>query len=532
MSTVDLRYGILGGEAGATAPSYVANDFGTDLIATLPDGTLIAYDPGDIAWVLTCTALVWIMIPGLGYLYSGLVRRKNALSLLLLTLLSQAVVTLQWVIFGYSLAFSDTGSSFIGDSTHFGFRGVLEQPVPGANNKVPRIVYAVYQGQFAALVPAIFIGAACERGRIGPTLLFFFCWTTVVYCPLAYWVWNPNGWAFKLGVLDYAGGVPIEIASGLTGLAYSIYLGKRRGYGTPRLQFRPHNVSHVVIGTVFLWVGWLGFNGGSTFAANLKAAMAMFNTNFAGSIGGLTWMFLDYRLEKKWSVVGFCTGAICGLVAITPAAGFIGVPASIAVGFLASGISNLLTSFKVWFRFDDPMDIFTCHGVSGIVGLICTGIFAQGSVTFNDAITRIPGGWIDQHYIQLGYQIAWICAGCGWTFVVSYILLVIIDHIPYCSIRASEDAEIVGIDDDECGEYAYDFVHAHRDIEVDGWNIHDFANMQSVREEDKKGMNMAEKSSSEKTAVQPVDPNSDVGPKDTSNPSDQEMQQAAISPRK
>jgi len=531
---VNLEYGILGGAAGATTPSYVANQFGTDLIATLPDGTLVAYSPGDISWVLTCTALVWIMIPGLGYLYSGLVRRKNALSLLLLTLLSQAVVTFTWFFWGYSLAFSDTGShSFIGDLKHFCFMGVLEQPVPGANNKVPRIVYALYQGQFAALVPAIFIGAACERGRIGPTMLFFFAWTTIVYCPLAYWVWNPNGWAFKLGVLDYAGGVPIEIASGLTGLAYSIYLGKRRGYGTSRLQFRPHNVSHVVIGTVFLWVGWIGFNGGSTFAANLKAAMAIFNTNFAGSVGGLTWMFLDWRLEKKWSVVGFCTGAICGLVAITPAAGFIGVPASIAVGFLASAISNLLTSFKVWFRFDDPMDIFTCHGVSGMVGLICTGLFAQSSVTFNDAITRIPGGWFDHHWIQLGYQVAWICAGTGWTFVVSYLLLVIIDHIPYCSLRASEDAEIVGIDDDECGEYAYDFVHAHRDIEVDGWNIHDFANMQSVREEDQKKMPQSEKETMhEKTGVHPVDPNTDVGPKDATNPSTQEMEQAAISPRR
>lgn len=529
---VNITYGLAAGAEGAEAPEFIAPGiFGTDLIATLPDGTITTYSPGDISWVLTCTALVWIMIPGLGYLYSGLVRRKNALSLLLLTLLAMGVVSFQWFFWGYSLAFSDTGGPFIGDLAHFGFKGVLEQPVPGANNKVPRIVYAIYQSQFAALVPAIFIGAACERGRVGPTMLFMFCWVTVVYCPLANWIWNPNGWAFKWGVLDYAGGVPIEIASGFTGLAYSIYLGKRRGYGTARLAFRPHNVSHVVLGTVFLWVGWLGFNGGSTFAANLKAAMAVSCTNLSASAAALTWMFLDWRLERKWSVVGFCTGAICGLVAITPAAGFVGMPAALAIGVVSSTVSNLLTSLKVWCRFDDPLDILSCHGLAGWVGLLMTGLFAQSSVTFNDAFTEIDGGWLDQNYIQLAKQLAWCCAGSGWTFVVSYLLLVIIDHIPFCSFRCSEDAEIIGIDDEECGEYAYDFVHAHRDIEAPGWEIHNFAKVQSLSGDKADQVSGPEKDGNTVLSEKPVGPNSDIGAKHAS-PTTAELEQAAVSPRK
>ena len=181
---------------------------------------------------------------------------------------------------------------------------------------------------FAALVPAIVLGAAAERSRLLPAMIFIFCWTTVVYDPLAHWIWSSNGWAFKWGVLDYAVGVPVEIASGTGGLAYSYFIGHRRGYGTERVIFKPSNISQVVLGTVFLWVGWLGFNGGSCFAASMKAAFAIFNTNLAGSTGAITWMIMDFRLERKWSVVGFCTGAIAGLVAITPAAGFVGAPVS------------------------------------------------------------------------------------------------------------------------------------------------------------------------------------------------------------
>ncbi|KAM0754568.1 ammonium transporter [Meredithblackwellia eburnea MCA 4105] len=451
---VNITYGALQAQAEQAAPgsNYNIVPSGTDLIATLPDGTTVAYSPGDIGWVLACAALVWLMIPGVGYLYSGLVRRKNALTLLLLAMLAVGITSFQWFFWGYSLTFSTGGGPFLGDLKHFGLMGVLEAPVPQANNKVPAIVYCIYQQMFASLVPAVLIGAAAERGRVGPAILFFFAWGTLVYNPIARWVWAPEGWAFKLGVLDYAGGGPIEICSGVTGMVYSIFLGKRRGFGTERLAYKPHSISNIFIGTVLLWAGWLGFNGGSTFAANLKAGLAILNTNLAASMAGATWMLLDYRLERKWSAVGFCTGAICGLVAITPAAGYVGAPASIFIGVVASAFSNLMTSLKSFFGFDDAMDIYACHGVAGIVGLVFTGVFAQSSVTFNDAYTVIPGGWLDRNWIQVGYQFAWICACWGWTFVMTYAIMFLINLIPGCKFRADEEAEIVGMDEAECGE--------------------------------------------------------------------------------
>ncbi|KAK4699001.1 ammonium transporter, Amt family, partial [Phenoliferia sp. Uapishka_3] len=380
-------------------------------------------------------------------------------------MLAVGILSFQWFFWGYSLTFSETGGPFLGDLRHFGLMGVLEKPIPQANNKVPAIVYCVYQNMFAALVPAVAIGAAAERGRVLPAMIFFFAWGTLVYNPIAHAVWAPEGWAYKLGVLDYAGGGPIEICSGVTGLVYSLFLGKRRGFGTERLAYKPHSISNIFIGTVFLWAGWLGFNGGSTFAANLKAGLAVLNTNLAASASGIAWMMLDYRLERKWSAVGFCTGAIVGLVAITPAAGYVGAPASIFIGVAAAAISNLLTSLKGIFGFDDAMDIYACHGVAGMVGLVFTGVFAQSSVTFNDGYTVIPGGWMDHNWIQVGYQFAWIAYCWGWTFVMTYIIMYIINIIPGCHFRASEEAEIVGMDEAECGEWAYDYAYQRRHVE-------------------------------------------------------------------
>lgn len=469
MAAINQTYGLLeAAAAGITAgstDSYKILPSGTDLIITLSDGTVASYSPGDLAWILTASALVWLMMPGLGFLYSGLVRRKNALSLLLMPMLALAVISVQWYLIGYSLAFSDTGGPFIGDLKHAVLRGVMEQPIPQAGNKIPAILYYFYQNMFAALVPAIAIGAAAERGRIGPTMIFVFFWSTIVYCPVAHWIWAPGGWAFQLGVLDYAGGGPVEILSGVTGLTYSIYIGKRRGFGTERLAFKPHNISHVYLGLVLLWVGWLGFNGGSTFAANLKACLAIVNTNIAGAVGSLTWLLMDWRLERKWSAVGWITGAVAGLVGITPAAGFVGVGASIFIGFICAFISNLLTSLKGWVAVDDAMDIYAVHGVAGIVGLIFTGVFAQANIAAYDGFSVIPGGWLDGNYIQVGYQLGYSCAVGFYCFVVTYSLMFIIDHIPYCHLRSSVEAEIIGIDEDQAGEWAYDYACLQRDLE-------------------------------------------------------------------
>ncbi|WWD17344.1 hypothetical protein CI109_101785 [Kwoniella shandongensis] len=454
---VNVTYGSL---RTASDGTYTFEPLGTDIIATIGDETS-GFDPGDIAWVLTSAALIVFMLPGLGYLYSGLARRKNALSMLFLSLVSLAIVSFQWFFIGYSLVFSESGGSFLGDGRNVGFRRVLERAVPETNGKLPEIVFATYQLMFACLVPAVLLGAAAERSRILPAMMFIFAWTTLVYDPLAHWIWSVNGWAYKWD----AGGVPVEIASGTAGLAYSYFIGKRRGYGTERILFKPSNVGNVVLGTVFLWVGWLGFNGGSCFAASLKAAMAVFVTNLAGSVGGITWLIMDFRLERKWSMVGFCTGAIAGLVAITPAAGFVGAPAGALIGLVSAAVSNLSTRLKVSMRVDDPMDIFAVHALAGVVGVLMTGLFAQSSVAANDGFSAIDGGWLDHNYKQLGKQIVWALVGLSWTFVVTYAIMFVINLIPGCKFRATEEAEIVGMDEVELGEYVADYAFHQRDLE-------------------------------------------------------------------
>ncbi|OCH88521.1 ammonium transporter [Obba rivulosa] len=420
-------------------------------------GTTWVYNLGDIAWVLASTALVWIMIPGVGFFYSGLLRRKNALSMIWMSMMTLAVVSFQWFFWGYSLAFSETAGKYIGNLQHFGLKGALQQPSVGSE-RIPSLAFCVFQLMFAAITPMIAIGAAAERARLGPLMVFVFVWTTVVYDPIACWTWNPHGWAFIMGGLDFAGGTPVHISSGTAALAISIYLGRRRGWGTERLAYKPHNTTYVVIGTVFLWFGWFGFNGGSALSANLRAIQACIVTNLAASVGGLTWMLWDYRLERKWSVVGFCSGAIAGLVAITPGSGFVGSPAAVLFGFMAGTVCNFATQLKYIFNYDDTLDIFASHAIGGIVGNVLTGLFAQKSVADFDHITTIGGGWLDHHYIQLGFQLADSFSGLSYSFVVTTAILWVMHFIPGLRLRASEEAEILGIDDAEMGEFAYDYV--------------------------------------------------------------------------
>lgn len=328
-----------------------------EIIATPADGPPVTYNPGDLAWVLVASGLVMIMTPGLGFFYSGLLRRKNALSMIFLSMAVYGVVSFQWFFWGYSLSFAPNASSFIGTLSQFGFMNVDLQPSIGST-KMPALGFAVYQMMFATITPMIVLGAIAERGRIAPALVFTFVWSTLVYDPIACWTWNPQGWTFKMGTLDFAGGGPVHMSSGTAALAYSIWLGKRRGYGTEKLAYRPHNVSHVVLGTAFLWFGWFGFNGGSALAANLRAFQAIMVTNTSAAVGGITWLLLDYWQERKWSPVGFCSGAIAGLVGVTPASGYIGTPASLAIGVITAVICNYSTKLKILFRYDDSLDIF------------------------------------------------------------------------------------------------------------------------------------------------------------------------------
>jgi Amt family ammonium transporter len=288
-------------------------------------------------------------------------------------------------------------------------------------------------------------------------MVFIFVWLTIVYCPIATWTWGLNGWGAALGALDFAGGSPVHISSGTASLAIAFYLGKRRGYGTERLAYKPHNTTYVVLGTVFLWFGWFGFNGGSALSANMRAGMACVVTNLAASVGGITWMLWDYRLERKWSVVGFCSGAIAGLVGITPAAGFVGAPAAVAIGFVAGTGCNFATKLKFLFGIDETLDVFASHGIGGMIGSMMTALLAQASVAGFDG-TEIDGGWPDHNYIQLGYQLAEITATFAWSFTITSLICWVMHFIPGLRLRASEESEIVGIDDAYLGEFAYDYV--------------------------------------------------------------------------
>ncbi|KAJ5985498.1 hypothetical protein N7499_008218 [Penicillium canescens] len=429
---------------------------------SLTEDLNIWYSSGDIAWVITSSALVLLMIPGVGFFYSGLARRKSALSLIWLSIMSVGVVSFQWFFWGYSLAFSHSAGKYIGDLENFGFRNVLAAPSVGSS-KVPDLLFAIFQGMFAAITVALAVGAVAERGRMLPCIIFMFIWTTIIYDPIACWTWNSAGWVYNLGGLDYAGGTPVHIASGSAALAYSLMLGKRRGHGTHELNYRPHNVTHVVIGTVFLWVGWFGFNAGSALSANLRAVMAAVVTNLAASVGGVTWCLLDYRLERKWSTVGFCSGVIAGLVAITPGSGFVPPWAAFIFGVVGAIACNYATKLKFLIGIDDALDIFAVHTVGGLVGNLLTGLFAADYIAALDG-TEIDGGWINHNWVQLGYQLADSVSGFAYSFFGTCIILFLINLIPGLSLRAPEEDEIMGIDDAEIGEFAYDYVEIRRDV--------------------------------------------------------------------
>ncbi|OXA52020.1 ammonium transporter 1 [Folsomia candida] len=410
------------------------------------------YNPGDTGFVLASTALVWLMIPGVGYFYSGMARSKSALSLIMLSCWSIAVVSVQWFLFGFSLTFSKTGSFFVGNFDHALLNDVYNEPNV-VNNAIPDLAFCIYQGMFAAITPALAIGAAAERGRFLPTTIFIFLWTSCVYDVLAYWTWNQNGWGAKMGGLDFAGGTPVHVSSGAAALAYAVILGHRER-AHEKEEFKPHNMSNVFLGTAFLWFGWFGFNGGSALQPNIQAVMACFVTNLSACVGGITWVLLDYRHEKKYSALGFCAGAVAGLVCITPACGYVGPGSSIAFGVCGAMACNLALNFKRFLPYDDALDVFAVHGVGGIVGNLLTGIFAQKSYAFD----TIEGGFLDGHYMQIVHQLADTAAGLAWSFVVTFIILWIMNKIPGLSLRVDIEVERAGLDQAEHGISCYEHV--------------------------------------------------------------------------
>ncbi|ORY87542.1 ammonium transporter MEP2 [Protomyces lactucae-debilis] len=423
------------------------------------------FQTGDVAFILVATSMVWLMVPGIAFFYSGLARRKSALSMLWICMVAVAITQFQWYFWGFSLAFSKTATNgFIGNLKHFALMDVLGGPATGTA-LVPELLYANFQGMFASVTIALVMGAVAERGRLMPACLFIFLWVTLVYCPMACAVWNANGWAFKWGVLDYAGGGPVEIGSGFGALAYSFMLGPRRNSPSEMVVVhRPHSVTSVVLGTALLWFGWAGFNGGSAFGANLRAVISITDTNIAGAMGGITWCLLDYRLERSLTMVGFCSGVIAGLVAATPSSGYIGPSPAVAVGVLAGACCNYATKIKFLLKIDDSMDVFAEHGVGGIIGLLCCAFFGAEYVTALDGVSYGIGGWFSKNWAQMYKQLGWIGFCCAWTWTITCLICFVINKIPGLHLRTSEDGELRGIDEDQIGEFAFDYVEARRNF--------------------------------------------------------------------
>jgi Amt family ammonium transporter len=401
---------------------------------------------------------VFLIIPGLGLLYGGLSERKSALSMMFQSLAVISVITFQWMFWGFSLAFSRTGNSFIGDLSNFGLRGTMAAPSWGAA-VLPDIVFCLYQMLFAMCAAAIVIGGAFARGKIFPSLIFLFCWVTIVYCPIASWTWNANGWAYKLGVLDFAGGSPVHMSTGAAGLAYALVLGKRRS-SIDNTHHKPHNLTTMFLGTVLIFAGWLGFNGGSALNASVRSYVAVFNTIVGGSMGLVGFTLVSYfKHGRKWSVKAACEGIIAGLVGITPAAGYVQPWLGAVIGVLTGAACCSLDGMGHWIGIDDGLEVFKLHAVGGAVGSFLTGCFATSRISSLDGLGSEYSGAIDGHGIQIGYQLADICATLSYSFVVSAILLYILKYIPFVGLRVSEEAEEMGLDLDQFHDEA-----------VDGWD--------------------------------------------------------------
>lgn len=338
------------------------------------------YNSADIAWILTATALVFLMTPGLAFFYGGMVHRKNVISTMIKSVVASGVVTIFWVTVGFSLCFGDSLNGFIGNPTTFLFMKGVNSGAPWSlAPTIPLGLFAMFQLMFAIITPGLVVGAVAERIKFTSYILFIALFSILVYAPIAHWTWHLNGFLFKMGALDFAGGTVVHISAGCAALAGALVL-KRRKSHLEQIEIPPANIPYVLIGTGLLWFGWFGFNGGSALGANSLAVSAITTTNTAAASAGLSWMFFDVLRGKKPSVLGFCIGAVVGLVAITPSAGFVAVPQSIFIGFITAIISNLAVYYKSKSSLDDTLDVFPCHGIGGMVGMLLTGVFASKSV--------------------------------------------------------------------------------------------------------------------------------------------------------
>lgn len=397
------------------------------------------YSNADIAWMLVATALVFLMTPGLAFFYGGMVNRKNILSTMIKSVVAAGVVGVLWVVVGFSLAFGDSLGGVIGNPmTFLFFKGVSSgAPWAGAPT-IPLLLFALFQLMFAIITPGLVVGAVAERIRFTAYILFIVLFSLFVYAPLAHWSWHPDGFLAKMGALDFAGGTVVHISAGCAALAGAIVLKRRRSHLEHR-ETAPANIPYVLIGTSLLWFGWFGFNAGSALAANSLAVSAFATTNTAAAAAGLSWMFFDVLRGKKPSVLGFCIGAVVGLVAITPGAGFVAIPQSIFIGVLSAVISNIAVYYKTKSTLDDVLDVFPCHGIGGMVGMLLTGVFATKTVNAAGADGLFYGNasFFFTEFLAMAIVVV-------YSFGMSFLIFKFINFI--LPLRVTQEEEELGLD--------------------------------------------------------------------------------------
>lgn len=402
---------------------------------------------GDTAWLLTSTALVLFMtLPGLALFYGGLVRTKNVLSVLMQCFSITCVVSVLWVLYLYSFAFAE-GGPFLGGLSKAMFAGVAEGSVSGT---VPETVFAMFQLTFAVITPALVVGAFAERMKFSAMLLFSVLWVSVVYAPVCHWVWASDGWLFKKGLLDFAGGTVVHITAGVAALVCALVLGRRQGF--PQQAMTPHNLTMTVTGAAMLWVGWFGFNAGSALSANGNAGMAMLVTHISAAAGAIAWSVMEWIHYKRPSVLGIVTGMVAGLGTITPASGFVGPGGALVIGLVAGVICFFATNYlKRKLAVDDSLDVFPVHGVGGILGTLSAGVFASAGLGLFSGQGYAEGMDMGS---QMGVQVTGVLATGVYTAVVTYVLLKLVDLLT--GLRVSAEEETMGLDTAQHNERGYD----------------------------------------------------------------------------
>jgi Amt family ammonium transporter len=403
-------------------------------------------DTGDTAWLLMSSALVMIMLPGLALFYGGLVRSKNVLSTIMQSFFGLALVSVVWVVIGFTLAFGTdvNGLGLIGGLDFTLFNGVGLEPSTVYAVTVPFVLFAAFQLMFAAITPALITGAFAERKRFGAFVLFTILWSILVYSPIAHWVWSPDGWLFKLGALDFAGGTVVHLSSGVSALIVALLIGKRTSNGE---AFTPHDVPMTVLGAGLLWFGWFGFNAGSAVTAGGLAASAFIVTNTAAAAATITWVLASYIRTRKVSVIGAACGAVAGLVAITPASGFVSVGGALVIGLIAGGLCYSATLLRERIKVDDALDVFAVHGVGGAFGAVATGVFATS------IIQPAYSGLIEGNVQQLVNQLIAVAATIAYAVVSTFVIVKFVDFV--LGIRVKPADEAAGLDLSVHGEVAY-----------------------------------------------------------------------------